>query len=382
MVYAVAGVLVIALGACVRTAGAPHESSPAHPSSSARWSGGVTILAGQRYVAEANGIGWILTRPTSNGELAVTKLSLSDGGATTTLADSQMGGASYRQGLATDPHGHLWLTYGEQILRIDEQGGGVQRWDLPSPPPDAAPSDEHPEAGHPDADYWDVQNNDLLLLREDDHRLYRFDPASGSLTTAADLPVTTTYLSSFAVAGDGSIGINGSLVGATAFTPTAAILPKDADAWLTVPNVLAVCGAPSGIATLDPKGAVAIVSSATNALGQIGFTPRTDTPLVCDAQGDVFSDGDVFSPDGSKGSVAIVRLSPTGQISTVNPPLTPTTVEGHVPGATPIPTWAGPDLRALLPDGQGGVWLVSSDGQDEEGRTSAYPSLWRASFSP
>lgn len=373
--------LALSLTACAQSPGAESSSGPLSPepvSSSAQWSGGLTILGGDRYAVAANGIGWILTHPTDNHVLALTKLSLIGGRVDTVVLDRNLQQISLIEGVADDGTGHLWLTYGTEIIRIDEVGGAFARWAIPPLPPEVS-ADQDPSAGLVYADAWDARDHSLLFVRNLDHRLYRFDPATASFATEALLPILTSDLSRISIAADGETGINGQRLGAKVFTPTAVILSARGQLQQLLPDVLAICNGPAGFMTLDRAGE-AIDEVSGQLLGKVGFVPASDTPFVCDTQGNVFSSGEARL-DAQHLVVVVARFSNRGAASSVNLLLRAIPVSSQFGRGTTQPSWASPELRALLPDGTGGVWLVSAAGTNDLGLgPSWYPSLWHAMY--
>jgi hypothetical protein len=336
----------------------------------------VVLLGGAHYVTSRDGIGWILSKPSENGILALTKLSLTNGVSSTQVVDDREEFTPNSAILSADDAGHLWFTYYLQIMRIDQETGAIDRWDPPPPLPDASPSDEHPEAGQLMANAWDPTTNTLLFLRNVDHRLYRFDPSSETFSTVADLPIVTHSLSRVSVGVDGTTTINGGLWGATIFSPTAVVLSAAADPPRAIAGILSVCIDPSGVATIDQAGAVRI---GERSIGTLDAKPYSDVTFVCDGIGHVFSMGDVFSADGSEANVVVYRFALAGSVDTTSFPLMKSTGINHVTGE-PMTTWGGaPSVETLLPDGEGGVWLVNTDGTSSmsEVGDSLFPTLMR-----
>jgi hypothetical protein len=380
--------LVLCLAACRTTATsspslASDDASPSTDTPSAGPSAPqadrVTLLGGAHYVTSRDGIGWILSKPSENGILALTRLDLDSGNTATNVIDDGVEYTPNSPILSADEAGHLWFTYYRQLLRIDQESGAIRRWDPPAAPIDAAPSDEHPEAGQLMSNAWDTANGTLLFLRNVDHRLYQFNPATEVFSSVADLPIVTHSFSRVSVDNDGRrFAINGGLLGATTFSPTAAILGEDASTLQVIPDALSVCIDSAGVATMDQAGGIRM---GDRLLGQVGFHPDSDVVLVCDGLGHVFSVGGVIRADDSAGELVIYRFSMSG-MATVSLPLTRSTGFNRYTGE-PYTVWGGvPSAEYLLPDGQGGVWLVSVDGTSStpEVGDSPYPTLMRIRF--
>jgi len=248
-------------------------------------------------------------------------------------------------------------------MRVDEPGGAIQKWTLPDPPPDATPSDEFPDAGTAEAAAWDAMAGSLVFVRNADHRLYRFDPTTGDVSVVSSVPIVTSYISRLTVGPDGSTAVTGSQLEAKVFTPAAVLWSAQSPTPAVLTNVLAICGSPLGLAQLDTAGDVTLPDSSTSPLGQVSALP-SNVPFACDPS------GNVFTVIVAKGSATVYRLSATGSRSTVQLPLIPGEVHG-IGGV--VSSWGDPVLVDLLPDGDGGVWLVSESGtQTVEG---AYPGV-------
>ena len=335
-------------------------------------------MAGTHYVTAADGVGWILSKPTHNRLLALTRLSLENGESVTALLDGEAEYTPQVPVLAADGDGHLWFMHGRQILRIDEDGGAIRRWDLPQPAADASPSDEDWGAGAAGGNAWDPHTNSLLFVRVSDHRLYRFDPGSGTFDTVADLPMITHSLSRVSQGPDGSIAINGAHREGNAYSRAAVVIPAAGGEPQLLMGILSICVGPLGSLTLDEAGSVRL---GDRLLGAVEFTPYTDVPFNCDADGNAFTVGRVISLDGSEAHIAVYRFSSDGGVSTATLPLT------FLPGTnphdgSPMNTWSGPSQETLLPDGQGGVWLVNMDGTIDipEMDDSPFSTLMRIRF--
>jgi hypothetical protein len=385
------------------TDSASTSSSPG-PSSAAVaiWPGGISLVFGQRYTATSAGIAWIVTRPYAGTDLILNRLSLDDGAVSTVPVKGTFTDIFASADAADDGAGQLWMVYLQQILRIDEAHGTTHRWSLPPPPRDVVPSFQYPAAGQAVADAWDPTNNQLLFVRTGDFRLYRFDPGT-STVGASELPIETTEASTIAVLADGSIGISGQRRESVTSAPAAVVLPHDSKPEKIV-GVVAICATPSGIVTLDEGGAVRLSGGAAKPLAAISVKPGPDAPLACDRQ------GNIFTAFVANGSLTVVRIALSKAPTTVVLPLAPALGGGPQASVAPegsssreasagpqtsgVPAPSGtslsapaietadPLLLALLPDGLGGVWLVSADGTRAGGTAPSYPSLWHATFTP
>lgn len=351
--------------------GAPSASVPASsqpsPAASLTPTGpgkdAVTIRSGARYATQSDGVGWILTITYEDPLLLLTSLSLMDGASVTTLIDDQEE-CCYGPSAAADNADHLWLTYGREILRIDMDGGHMERLDLPAPATDASPSDEDPPAGGVGAAAWDSISNTLLFTRFSDHRLYRFDPATEMFTTVADLGIVTHNLGHVSVGGDGSVAVNGAQRVGADYLRAAVVLSPGSDAPQLLVGVEAICVGPSGMFALYEDGDVKLDGQS---VGQVEFEPFSDVSFACSPDGHAFTVGEVASLSDTALNLVIYRFGLEGA-STVALPMT--LMHGTNPhDGTPMDSWSGPSVGALLPDGLGGVWLINEDG------TSSLPGI-------
>lgn len=332
------------------------------------WANGVSLPAGQRAVLAADGAGWVVTQPVQDNTLVLTKLSLATGSfLMTTVLDTGVQGFS-GAGIAADGAGHLWITYGKRVLRFAEQSGNLMAWTLPKVSPRLARDSQL--AGNAQADVWDSRNNELLFVRNDDQRLYSFNPSSGAFAAVAELPITTSYISTIAVGPSGEVGITGTLAGAATFTPTAVRLAS----FGAKPELLAaqasVCTGPSGLTFMGSTGVISLDDNSQ--LATIPAPGTTKVPFACDR-------GNVFEATVGGGKVIVTRISPSGGISTRSDSLIPIVVHGFV---GPVSTYVDPSVVALLPDGQGSAWLVSEVGTQTQSTSAAaaYPSLAHVVF--
>lgn len=307
----------------------------------------VTLLPGTHYVAVLGETGWVLSKPSENGILALTQLSLVTGEGTTRVISTTEEVTVQMPNLSADGEDQLWFTYVRELLRIDTGDGGIKRWDLPA------------DLGHGFAggSAWDSSSNTLLFVRESDHRLYRFDPRTESFSIAADLGMVTHGLSRVSIS-DGSVAINGAHQEGKDYLRAVVVLQRGSVVPEETLGIQAICIGPSGVLTLDETG---VVRHQSEVLGQVDFKPNTDVQFVCDAHGSAFTGGDVISADGSAADLVIYRFSATGVTTTVRLPLTAGTFCGGYTGQC-SKTWSGPDLETLFPDTQGNAWLVSASG--------------------
>ncbi len=368
--------LAFALTACATLAGreAAHTAAPLHSGETvAAWPGGIMLPAGQRAAVLTSGdSGWILTLELGTSNLILTTVSLSDGGISTAILEEGAAG-SVGGGLASDGAGHLWITYAQEVMRVDEQGGAIRRWSLPQPPPDATSSDENLGAGNAEAAVWDEGVGALLLVRNGDHRLYRFDDATGTVSVVVSLPITTSYVSRIAISADESIVVTGSETGARGFSPSAVRVSTPSSTNDVLHNILAACTTQLGLAELTSTGDLTVSGLPPIAISQ-GTALPSNVPFACDPA------GDAFTATVANGRVTVDRLSAAGVLSVTTLPLTQTGGIHGFGGTSPY-HWLDPRIVALLPDGAGGAWLVSEVGtQTIEELTSAYPSMLHVGF--
>jgi len=374
-------------GSSVLTAPSPGQSTTA----AGIWKGGIGLVFGQRYAAVSEGTGWIVTRPYAGTDLILNRLSLADGALSTIRVKGTFADVFASADAADDGAGQVWMVYLQQILRIDEAHGTTHRWVLPPAPYDVVPSVRFPAAGQAVADAWDSTNHQLLFARTGDYRLYRFDPGT-STVGSSELPIETTEASTIAVMADGSVGVSGQRRESLTPAPAAVVVPHG-EKPTKILGVVAVCATPSGIAALDEAGAVRLPATAAKPIGEIGVKPGPAAPLACDRG------GNVFSAFAANGSLTVIRIAAAKAPASVVLPLAPASGGGPTASAGPPAASAGPPaasagsglsdletadplLLALLPDGLGGVWLVSADGTRSGGTAPNYPSLWHATFAP
>jgi hypothetical protein len=374
--------LSLALAGCSRSnlgQQAPEASVPAtHDQLSLSWADGVVLAAGQRTAISADGSGWLVTQPFEDDSLALTRIAPSDGVVTGSVVLTPKLARYSGVGLAADAAGHLWIAYGESVARLDENALTLATWPLPASPPDAAPSDERPAAGNVVAAAWDPSAQRLLLVRDGDHRLYSWDPSTAKLAIVTDLPITTSPISRMTSAADGQIAITGTLTSAASFTPTTIDIDSSGKVARSIESATSACWTSQGLALLTTAGEVKLwAGTAARSLATVD-APRGRTTFACDDM------GFVFETAVTPGTITVTRLSPDGGQQTATGALTAVNgSRGGPGGSTPSAGWADPALVGLLPDGTGGVWLVSESGtQSSMEATPNYPSLTHVSFPP
>jgi sugar lactone lactonase YvrE len=326
------------------------------------------LPAGDRSVAWDADTGWILSAPFDEDGLLLTAFSLDDGSASTTeLVDGVK--PSSDVGLTLDKAGDLWVTLATRVLRITPHEGAVRPWDLPPPPSDAAPSDEDVAAGYALAAAWEPQADVLLFLRSGDHRLYAFDPKTGGVTTLADLPMSTSYVSDLVVGPDGTIAVTGSRIGPNGLEWDVVVLENGGSIRETRPGIGNVCAGSSSMAVLGVDGTVSVLNGSAPLTQVAGGHPYS-TAFACDA------DDNIFHGAIGGAELAITRISPTGDRSTEVLPLVETDANLERLGVSPSgPIPLGPGLEAIIPDQSGGAWVVTSSGtQRSQGDLLLYPS--------
>jgi hypothetical protein len=315
------------------------------------WTDGVTLPAGLRSAVAADGFAWITTRPFDRNALLLTKMSLQDGTHTTVELDSDAGhfvGA----GVSHDDHGHIWITYGDQVLRVDEKTEEITRWSLPF----AGDPGEDTQLAQPAvANAWDQTGDRLLFVTYNGTALYAFSPATGAVIPLSELPITTSPVSRLAIR-DGVLAVTGS-AGTDTFVPAAASVVLATSTETTVPNIASLCATPSDIALLARNGDV-------RSLGISGVitTVRLDAPVGqvpfgCDDK------GGVFEATVGDGVAVVSRISAGGDVATVKASLVPTgvvTLHGGI--NPPFSTWLNPGAIAIIGDSLGGAWLINETG--------------------
>ena len=336
------------------------------PASSVWSNAGVMLAAGHRAAITAFDAGWVLTQPFTDNTLTLTEFSLKDGSQMASTMVDQDVGAYSGAGLASDNSGNLWITYTTRLVRYTTANGQFARWDIPATQP--AIASENPLVGNAQASAWDQAIDGLVFVKNDDQRLYSFNPGTSQFGVVAELPVTTSYISSVGVGSHGDVVVTGTLAGATTFTPTAVHI-LDSKEQL-IPNAAGVCSEPSGLAIIDANGVVSVNGSVA---GTVATPHSTGVPVACD------STSNVFEVSVAAGNVTIVRLAGAGSIATVVAPLRPITVHG--PGGVSEPSFADPGVTGIVPDLSGGVWIVTEAGfNPATGLGSSYPSLAHVAF--
>ena len=95
-------------------------------------------------------------------------------------------------------------------------------------------------------------------------------------------------------------------------------------------------------------------------------------PFACDSR------DDIFEASVGAGRIVVARSSASNVVDEVSDDLIPITVHGI--GGTSS-TYADPGVVALLPDANGGVWVVSEVGSNPSTNVgSAYPTLAHATY--
>jgi hypothetical protein len=334
------------------------------------WVNGVSLIAGHRDAVTDRGDGWVLTQPFQDDTILLNKFALGDGStAGAYVLDKGVQGLS-GAGITADGAGGLWITYLLRVVHFDEATGKVTTWSLPSVTPRLA--SDNPLAGNAQANAWDPSNNKLLYVRNDDQRLFAFDPLTGTSDVISDLPITTSSISMIAVASDGEVAVTGSLAAAQVFTPTAISLSSLGAKPELMNAVSALCVGSAGLASLSSTGAISI--GVNNHVAMLAALRGSRVPFACDGN------GNVFEAAVGGGQVVVSRVSASGAVSVVNAPLVPGVVNGL---NGPLNTYANPGIVALLSDGQSGAWLVSEVGAQASTRATAiYPSLAHVVYPP
>ncbi len=360
-------VTAIAVSGCgsVPVGGGPHSATG---QTGSIWANGVMLPAGYRVALAADDAGWILTKPFQDDTLQLSKVSPADGSILmTATVDTNVQGFS-GAGLASDGASHIWISYGQRIMRFDEASASVTVWSLPVVAPSI--STANPLAGYAQADGWDAKSGDLLFVRNDDQHLYGFDSSTGAFTTLSDLPITTSSISRMAIAADGEVAITGTLAGAATFTPTAVRLAALDSKPELLTSVVAACTRSPGLMFLSSTGLISV--GASSPLATIPAPQSTQVPFACD------DNGNVFEATVGSGIATVIRVSSTGVVATATDPLIQRTANGI---GGPVATYSNPGVVALIPDGQGSAWLVSEVGTQASTKTaSAYPSLAHVVF--
>lgn len=326
---------------------------------------GTMLPAGDRTALSADGFGWILTHETVSGLLVLAKVSLLTGDVIGTYRIDP-GAPSYSgAGLTADGLGHLWITYENQIVELDESTGTLHVWTIPAFGLEVPTNAQL--AGNAQGNAW--ISGQLFFVRNEDERVYSFDPRTGIFHVVAVLPITTSYISSIA-SGHGELAVSGSLTASTAFVPATATLAISTGSVTLRMGSAAVCGKPSGLTFIDSEGVVTRDDGAL--IGALHSHNDTHFPFTCDSR------DDVFQATFDSGSVVVSRLTDTGQGRAVTGALKPIVVRGL---AGPVNTYADPNIQQVLPDEAGGVWLVSALGATPSSTASPmYPSLAHVIF--
>ncbi len=295
---------------------------------------------------------WVLTAPFDSTSLLLTELPAGGGDSTTIELDSAVNHMT-GTGLAPDGDGHLWITYGDQIVRLTASSLSIERWSIPSTAADTADT----QLMRPlTADAWDSATGQLLFVRYDDRVLYTFDPQSGRAQPLRDLPIVTSPLTQL-ILSDGILAITGGTPGSQQFAPMAAVISLETGSTSLVPDVIGVATAGQRIVSLESGGAVADltlsgVSPSTLSQGSIG------RPLIGSD-----SAGNTFVVSFAPGSVRLARIDPQGQASHFTVPLVAAGERQVHEGINPAtPTWLDPRPVGIVGDERGGAWLVTESG--------------------
>jgi hypothetical protein len=360
----IAAIVLVACGSVSIDAG----PAPVAAQTGSIWThAGAMLPAGHR-AAVADGSGWVLTQPFIDDTLELAKLSLADGSLVNSVAiDTSVHGYSGAS-LTADGAGHLWITYGQRLVRFDEVTGTTTTWSLPAVLP-RLPT-ENPLAGSALANAWDSSTKKLLFVRNDDQRLYSFDPSTSAFAVASELPITTSSITGIAVGPVGEVAVTGSVAGVADFMPAAVRLASLTARPEMFSDVEAVCARSSGLTYLRSSGAVSLDGNI--ALATILTPLTTQVPFACD------SGNNVFEATVGGGKVTIVRVSQSGGIAAVSDALIPVVVHGLT---GPVSSFANPRVVAVMPDLQGGAWVVCEAGTNSSTNAgSAYPSLAHVRF--
>jgi hypothetical protein len=334
--------------------------------------------SGFRYAAVEGNTGWIVSVATASGSVALSRLGLTDASWSVWPLPGRFPELAEHEELAADGLGHLWLSAGDSFIQIDESSRSVTTVPLPSPASDASPGPENPAAGYVFAEAWDQSLKRLIFVRVGDHRVYLLDASTHAITPGPDLPILTTVNSQVAVAQDGTIAINGQTPGAPGFQPIAAVLPPAGATPWTFSGAVGVCGGRKGATSISEAGLITSLSTASQAIGSIGASAGSTRPqLACDTNDNVFTSLVTAGSDAQHQIFEVVRISSSGQRATAKTALTATTVDVPLPGVAAQTAFDAPDIRGLLPDNLGGVWVLDSSGSSADAPPSSYPSIWR-----
>lgn len=350
-------------------------SAFAHPVASVvatGWEGGAYLPSGYRSAILDGETIWIVTQPSQNQSLVLTKVSTIDYQMSATVLETNLSWWAGVAGLALDGLGSLWVAYGDMVVQVDIATGAMRRWPLPVL---NATHTNHPGGGPVVGAVWDSASGTLLYARNVDHRLYRLDPRNGKVTTALDIGVWTTNLSTMTSDDDGNVAVNGSAKVGT-YDP-AAVRITSGNVKL-IPNVGNVCSTRNAAIMLGRDGAVtAIDGDSESLIRRVPALQGSLNPFAC-------NDRYIFETRDAFGQVVVERIGLDGEASEVRLRLTgggPAILHGnyypHIFGAA--------EVLGLVADESQGVWLYMLSGEDTiEGQiqTSEYPSLLHITFGP
>jgi hypothetical protein len=330
------------------------------------------LPAGQRFTSGGDD-GWIATYSNQSGSLLLTHVSGGQLSPTWTIENrlDHFSGA----GIGIDASDYVWMSYASTIARVESASGAVDRWSV-----EVAPVNPNGDwsAGNLERGIWSSKRARYLFVRNGMHELFEFDPKSGLVVTLAELPITTSYISRLAQLDDGTVAITGSALGASSFSPQAAVVDPSGRV-IVADDVIAACSGPIGMIFLQTSGAVMLADSNARARPIAVMTRPfgSNPPFACDRSGDAF--GAVVAD----GTAQVDRVAPTGTVNSVSQPLQRSVANPH-PGLTnPSPgIWLDPGISTLVPDGAGGVWLVAETGTSEGTSTVGGRSLSLVAFGP
>ena len=167
------------------------------------------------------------------------------------------------------------------------------------------------------------------------------------------------------------ITVTGSVTGTADFSPAAVRIAANLAQPALVTGVLAVCATSTRMTYLSGSGAVS--GSDGSVVATVPAPLSTRVPFACDSLDNVFE-----AVVGS-GELVVARVTPSSSTSLLTDALIPVTVQGL---GGPVHTFADPSVAALMPDGLGGVWVVSESGTNASPHAGSplYPTLAHASF--
>jgi hypothetical protein len=340
------------------------------------WVDGSNLEAGTRTVVNLNDVGWVVTKPFDNDQLTLTRFDLSTGQAGShplfKVPDHYTTAS-----LSASPDGGIWIGAGNVLAKFDTQSGEIRQFPVPEPATDAAPSDLNPIAGSVTGIAWDQAQKDVVYVRDGDHRLYHFNSTTGETSPAAiDLGILTTPRSQLSVV-DGAAYVSGGNATSKVYDPVAVTVASDGAVQRVEGVVTLSRGSATDVRALKLDGSIATMSEqpgvSEHKLADGAVRP-SNTALVVDAAGSVFVGGT------NNGRYVINRVTAAGQDSSATVPVV---TYAENPGITrlseeqaPTEVAVNPAIVGLLPDNNGGVWVVSALGwQGSPDRKSAYPTF-------